>query len=392
MLIVAAPGQGAQKPGFLAPWLESDGVREKLAWWSAVTGLDLIHYGTEAGQEEIRDTAIAQPLLVAAGLAAANALFGHLADAPRCVGAAGGHSVGEFTAAALAGVWSPETALVLVRERGRAMAEAAHAGPTGMTAVLGGDADEVTAKLDALGLTAANNNGAGQIVAAGTEEQLAALADDPPARARLRPLSVAGAFHTAHMSPAVATLRALAPGAPTADPATRLLSDLDGQVVRRGGDFLERVVTQIERPVRWDLCTRTMTELGVTAIIEMPPAGTLSGIARRAMPDVERLRVNTPDDLDAARALVAAHAGHSEAHPPEWRLLVAPMAGTFRVEHAAPGVVVESGGLVGRVVSRREEHPVSSSWAGTVVERLARDGDPVSAGQPLVRLRPEVVA
>lgn len=391
MLIVVAPGQGAQKPGFLTPWLELPGVRERLTWWSAVSGLDLIHYGTDAGEEDIRDTAIAQPLLVAAGLTAAESLFGHLDDAARCVGATAGHSVGEITAASLAGVWSAETALVLVRERGRAMAEAAEAGPTSMTAVLGGDPAEVTAKLDELGLTAANNNGAGQLVAAGTTDQLAALEADPPPKARLRPLSVAGAFHTMHMSPATHRLRALAPGVPAADPGTALLSNLDGAAVDSGADVVDRVVTQVERPVRWDLCQQTMTDLGVSALIELPPAGTLTGLARRALPGVERVSLNTPDDLEAARALVAAHAGAADGHPPEWRLLVAPLAGTFHAADAVPGSAIDSGGVVGRVVSRREEHPVSSSWSGTVLERLVDDGDPVTAGQPLVRLRPEVV-
>lgn len=392
MLVVLAPGQGAQEPGFLTPWLEHDGLRERMTWWSAVTGLDLVHYGTEAGAEEIRDTAVAQPLLVAAGLAAADALFGHLDDAPRCVGATAGHSVGEITAACLAGVWTPETALVLVGERGRAMARAAQERPTSMTAVLGGNPETVRAKLEELGITAANDNGSGQLVAAGTTEQLAALEADPPPRARLRPLRVAGAFHTSHMSPATRALRAIAPGVPAADARTRLLSNLDGSVVGHGHDIVERVVTQVERPVRWDLCTQTLVNLGVSAVIELPPAGTLTGLARRSMAGAERVALNTPDDLDAAHALVAAHASAAEGHPPEWRLLVAPLAGTFRDGNASAGSTVESGGVVGHVVSRREEHPVSSAWSGTVLERLVEDGDPVSAGQPLLRVRPEVVA
>lgn len=312
MLTIVAPGQGAQQPGFLAPWLELDGVHDRLTWWSAVTGLDLAYYGTKADAEEIRDTAVAQPLLVAAGLAAAETLFGPSGDAAASVDVTAGHSVGEITAAPLAGVWSAEAALVLVRERGRAMAEAARAGSTSMTAVMGGDPDEVGAKLDELGLTAANNNGAGQLVAAGTTEQLAALEADPPPRARLRPLSVAGAFHTQHMTPAVRALRAVAPGMPTDDPRIRLLSNLDGAAVETGADFTDRVVTQVERPVRWDLCMAAMTGLGVTALIELPPAGTLTGLARRMLPDAERLTLNDPDDLDAARSLVAAHAGASE--------------------------------------------------------------------------------
>lgn len=391
MLVLVAPGQGAQAPGFLTPWLDLPGTRERLVWWSAVTGLDLVRYGTTADAEEIRDTAVAQPLLVAAGLIGADALFGHLGDAARCVGATAGHSVGELTAAVVAGVLGPEAALVLVRERGAAMAEAAAASETGMTAMLGGDPEAVAAKLDALGLTAANNNGAGQIVAAGTAERLAALAADPPPRARLRPLSVAGAFHTRHMAPATETLHRLVPGVPAADPATRLLSNRDGAVVERGSDVLDRLVAQVATPVRWDLCMRTMCDLGVSAVIELPPAGTLAGLARRALPGVETLALKTPADLDAARALVAAHAPTAGSHRPEWRLLVAPLAGVFRAEHTPPGTVIEPGTTIGRVVSRREEHSVSSSCGGTLIEWLVEDGDPVSAGQPLIRLHPEVV-
>ncbi|WP_345433325.1 ACP S-malonyltransferase [Actinoallomurus vinaceus] len=297
MLVIAAPGQGAQTPGFLNPWLELPGVADRLAWWSAVTGLDLIRYGTTADADEIRDTAVAQPLLVAAALAAYEVL-GVRPDVTT------GHSVGELAAASIAGVISPEAAMVLVRERGRAMAEAAAVTETGMTAVLGGDEEEVLATIEKHGLTPANTNGAGQVVAAGTMEQLAAFADAPPAGARLRPLSVAGAFHTHHMAPAVDTLRRITPGMSVADPATRLLSNRDGAVVAGGRDFVARLVEQVSAPVRWDSCMATMADLGVTAIIELPPAGTLVGLARRALPHVERVALKTPADLDKARALI----------------------------------------------------------------------------------------
>ncbi|MEU5988652.1 ACP S-malonyltransferase [Spirillospora sp. NPDC047418] len=307
MILLASPGQGAQTPGFLQPWLEIPGVADRLAWWSAVTGLDLVRYGTEADAEEIRDTAVAQPLLVAAALAAYEVLY---EDAPQDAvpDAVAGHSVGELAAASIAGVLSPEAALVLVRERGRAMAEAAAVTETGMTAVLGGDADEVLASIDKHGLTPANVNGAGQIVAAGTMEQLAKFADEPPAKARLRPLSVAGAFHTEHMEPAVATLRRLAPGAPVADPRTTLLQNRDGAVVAAGRDFVARLVDQVSAPVRWDACMNTMRDLGVTAIIELPPAGTLTGLARRELKGIELVALKTPADLDKARELIKADA------------------------------------------------------------------------------------
>ncbi|MEO3827878.1 ACP S-malonyltransferase [Actinomadura sp. B10D3] len=303
MILLASPGQGAQTPGFLQPWLEIPGVADRLAWWSAVTGLDLVRFGTTADAEEIRDTAVAQPLLVAAALAAYEVLYEDAAP-----DAVAGHSVGELAAAAIAGVLTPETALVLVRERGRAMAEAAAVTETGMTAVLGGDTEEVLASIDKHGLTPANVNGAGQVVAAGTLERLARFADEPPAKARLRPLQVAGAFHTEHMEPAVGTLARLTLGAPVADPRATLLQNRDGAVVSSGRDFLARLVDQVSAPVRWDACMATMRDLGITAIIELPPAGTLTGLARRELKGVELVALKSPADLDKARELIKAHA------------------------------------------------------------------------------------
>ncbi|MBO2451893.1 ACP S-malonyltransferase [Actinomadura barringtoniae] len=318
MILLASPGQGAQTPGFLQPWLEVPGVADRLAWWSAVTGLDLVRYGTTADAEEIRDTAVAQPLLVSAALAAYEALYPESTElrserryggAGRRPDAAAGHSVGELAAAAMAGVLSPESAMVLVRERGKAMAEAAAITETGMSAVLGGEPEEVLAAIDKHGLTPANVNGAGQIVAAGTLEQLAAFDEEPPAKARLRKLSVAGAFHTEHMAPAVDTLRRVAAGAPVNDPAITLLSNRDGAVVADGADYVARLVEQVSSPVRWDACMQTIRELGVTAIIELPPAGTLIGLAKRELKDtgVELLALKTPEDLDKARDLIEAH-------------------------------------------------------------------------------------
>ncbi|MEJ7727322.1 MAG: ACP S-malonyltransferase, partial [Actinomycetes bacterium] len=301
MLALVAPGQGAQTPGFLAPWLGIPAVADRVAWWSTVTGLDLARYGTDGDAEEIRDTAVAQPLLVSAALASVLCVFPHPADAFRQVGAVAGHSVGEIAALAGTNVISAESALVLVRERGRAMAEASAATATGMTAVLGGDPDDVLSVLERHGLTAANRNGAGQVVAAGTLEQLEALAADPPARARLRPLSVAGAFHTEHMRPAVERLGALGRAISVRDPRTRLISNSDGMVIHDGHDALNRVVRQVSNPVRWDLCMQTLGELGVTGVLEVPPAGTLVGLVRRALPGVETFALKTPDDLRDAR-------------------------------------------------------------------------------------------
>ena len=309
MLVIVAPGQGAQTPGFLQPWLEDQTFASRFALLSEASGLDLAHYGTEADADTIRDTRIAQPLLVAASLAAFELLPG-----AEGVGAVSGHSVGELAAAAAAGAISAEEAMVLVRERGNAMAEAAAVTPTGMTAVLGGDRTEVLAALERHGLTPANDNGPGQIVAAGTREQLEALAADPPARARLTPLSVAGAFHTVHMGPAVGHLEKLAADVSTSDPTIPVISNKDGEVVRDGAEVLRRIVGQIANPVRWDLCLETMRDLGVTGLLELPPAGVLTGIAKRNLKGVETFALKTPDQLDDARAFCGRHADGPVTH------------------------------------------------------------------------------
>ncbi|MEV5309306.1 ACP S-malonyltransferase [Streptomyces sp. NPDC052610] len=301
MLVLVAPGQGAQTPGFLTPWLELPGAADRVAAWSDAIGLDLAHYGTKAGADEIRDTAVAQPLLVAAGILSATAL-GDIAP-----GAVAGHSVGEITAAAFAGVLDDTAALSLVRKRGLAMAEAAAITATGMSALLGGDPEVSVAHLEKLGLTPANVNGAGQIVAAGTLEQLAALNEDKPEGVRkIVPLKVAGAFHTHHMAPAVDKLAEAARELTPADPKVPYVSNKDGKTVATGDEIVSRLVGQVANPVRWDLCMETFKELGVTALLEVCPGGTLTGLAKRALPGVKTLALKTPDDLDAARELIAA--------------------------------------------------------------------------------------
>ncbi len=308
MLAVVCPGQGAQSPGMLAPWFEVPGVAAELDTSSQVTGLDLVRLGTTADAEEIRDTAVAQPLLVASALATARALGLLAPETPR-PDVVAGHSVGEFTALVLAGVLDPATALRLVALRGRAMARAAARVPTGMSAVLGGDPDDVLARLTELRLTAANVNGGGQVVAAGALEALAELAAAPPARSKVVALQVAGAFHTDVMASAVDELRAAAATVTPADPSIALLTNADGTPVRTGGDALALVVRQVARPVRWDLVQETMAALGVTGLLELAPGGVLAGLARRALPDVERVAVKSPADLDAARDLMARHSG-----------------------------------------------------------------------------------
>ncbi len=267
-----------------------------------------------------------------------------------------------------------------------------------MTAVLGGDPDEVAAALARHGLTPANMNAAGQVVAAGTLEQLQSLADEPPAKARLMPLQVAGAFHTEHMAPAVSVLGQLARAVSTHDPRVPVISNADGRVVHDGNEVLRRIIRQVANPVRWDLCLETMRDLGVTGILEVPPAGTLTGIARRFFSgDVQTFALKTPDQLDAARAFIDEHASPSPiSQHPTWRLLVAPSKGTF-LRHALDGGAEAGTELapatqVGLVRSTRDESPVVAPHGGTIVEWLVEDGDLVSPGQPLVRLHPQAVA
>ncbi|GAA0986518.1 Malonyl CoA-acyl carrier protein transacylase [Nocardioides aquaticus] len=389
MLVIVAPGQGAQSPGFLRPWLEDPTFASRLEWLSVVAGVDLAHYGTEADAEAIRDTRVAQPLLVGTGLVAALELFPHPHDAFDQIGAVAGHSVGELAAAAGARVMTAEQAMVLVRERGLAMAEAAAATPTGMTAVLGGDREDVLATLERHGLTPANDNGPGQVVAAGTTAQLAALADDPPTKARLTSLSVAGAFHTHHMSPAVDRLAHLARSVSVHDPRTAVISNRDGQVVHDGTEVLRRIVGQIASPVRWDLCLETMSDLGVTGVLEMPPAGTLTGIVKRNLKGVETFALKTPDQLDDARAFCARHGeGSLIASTPTWRMVVSPSKGLFYRAAEADVDDLPAGTVIGRVASTRDSVDVPAAHGGQVVEWLVEDGDPVAPGQPLLRLHP----
>lgn len=311
MLAVLSPGQGSQKPGFLTPWLDLTGTEARLRWWSALAGVDLVHLGTVADAEEIKDTARTQPLLVAASLLAA----GHLPISD--VGLTAGHSVGELGASALAGVLPAEAAIALAGVRGREMAAACALEPTGMAAVLGGDADEVLAAIEKHGLHPANRNASGQVVAAGATEGIDRLAAEPPTGARIMRLKVAGAFHTPYMGPAEAALAAVADGITADAPARTLLSNLDGTAVTDGREMVRRLVRQVTAPVRWDLCMASLIDLGVTGVIELPPAGTLAGLIKRefkgsdALPEIVTL--NTPDDLPAARDLIARH-GTAPSH------------------------------------------------------------------------------
>ncbi|KWX21033.1 ACP S-malonyltransferase [Mycolicibacterium wolinskyi] len=297
MLALLAPGQGSQTPGMLAPWLELAGAADRLATWSQISGLDLTRLGTTATAEEITDTAVTQPLVVAATLLAHEELTRRgLVNQADVVAA--GHSVGEIAAYAIAGVISADDAVKLAATRGAEMAKACAIEPTGMSAVLGGDEAEVLARLESLDLVPANRNAAGQIVAAGAVAALEKLAEDPPAKARVRQLATAGAFHTHYMASALDGYAAAAQSVTTAEPTATLLSNADGQPVSSAADAMEKLVAQLTKPVRWDLCTATLRERAVTGIVEFPPAGTLVGIAKRELKGTPTRAVKSPADLD----------------------------------------------------------------------------------------------
>lgn len=301
MIVVACPGQGSQTPGFLSEWLEDPSAREFIGESSEHSGVDLIRHGTESDAETIRDTQIAQPLIVAASILAWRALA---ARHPLSSVGVAGHSVGEFAAAAAAGVLSPADALRLVGVRGRAMAEAAAQAETGMSAVVGGTEAEVLARIEAHDLTAANRNGGGQIVAAGSLTGLRALADDAPRASRVIPLQVAGAFHTEYMASAVPQLAEATQGVTAEDPDRPLWTNSDGTVVTSGARFVELLVSQIAHPVRWDACMSSFLTAGMTGLIELAPAGALTGIAKRALKGIPSVAVKSPSDIDAAVELL----------------------------------------------------------------------------------------
>jgi [acyl-carrier-protein] S-malonyltransferase len=307
MIVVVCPGQGSQTPGFMAPWLELPIFKSSIQRMQDASGVDLIEHGTKSDADTIRDTAVAQPLIVAAGVATLNQLLdGQTAEQAGISGVAG-HSVGEVTAAIVSGIFDSETGIRFVNERGQAMAKAAGLETTSMAAVLGGAQEDVEAKLAALDLEPANYNGSGQIVAAGSAASIAELQASPLDGTRVIPLQVAGAFHTRYMKPAVSTLGDYAKNLEFADPKIGLWSNNGGRQIDSGLEFVELMVQQVSSPVRWDLCMQSMVNAGVTAMIELSPAGTLVGLAKRAMPGIETIAVKTPENLDAALALINNH-------------------------------------------------------------------------------------
>jgi [acyl-carrier-protein] S-malonyltransferase len=365
----------------LAPWLELDGVAEQLAAFSDLARLDLTRLGTTADADEIKDTAVTQPLIVAFGLIAASQLkFSDIVTA--------GHSIGEVTAASVAGSLTPSEAVAFAARRGAEMAAACAATPTSMAAVLGGDPDEVAAAILSAGLIPANRNGAGQIVAAGSTEAIAHLIDNPPAGTRVRPLQVAGAFHTSYMASAEANLRQVAAQLSPSDPDQILLSNADGTAVSSGRTVLARLVAQVTRPVRWDLCLSTLRALSVTAAIELPPAGTLTGINKRELPDVELLAVKTPEDLEKAQTIIDSRAQHGQGeHVLDFRVVITPTKGIFtRTQGLDEGEAIVGGTRIGTIRTNRDEYAVVAPASGVLAEWLKYDGDIVGAGLPVARL------
>lgn len=308
MIVIVCPGQGSQTPGFLTPWLEVPAFEKSLIAMQAASGIDLVAHGTVSDADTIRDTAVAQPLIVGAGVATLNALLNGKSAAQAGIAGVAGHSVGEITAAVVAGVFDAETGIRFVNERGQSMAKAAALETTSMAAILGGDQTEIEAKLAALELEPANYNGSGQIVAAGSAAAIAELQANPVAGTRVIPLQVAGAFHTRFMKPAVETLRTYSMDLTLGDPEIKLWSNNGGREIASGSEFVELMVNQVSSPVRWDLCMEAMVKAGVTGIIELAPAGTLVGLAKRAMPGIELVAVKTPENLDAALSLINNHA------------------------------------------------------------------------------------
>lgn len=302
MLAILAPGQGSQSPGMLSPWLEIAGVREKIEQWSELSGRELLRLGTTAGVDEVRDTSNAQVLIVATSLLSWQLMRGEISGESLLFA---GHSVGEISAAYFAGVFDEEDAIRVVANRGNVMASASSEKKTGMSAILGGAREDVIVRLQELNLEAANENGAGQIVAAGLIRDLERLSEHPPSGARVRRLEVAGAFHTHHMGSAQLLFHNFVRAIEFRNPDSILLSNRDGSVINSGDDVKERLVSQISSPVRWDLCMKQMRELGVTDLLEVAPGGTLVGLIKRELPEVRTFAIKGPSDLDSAKEFLA---------------------------------------------------------------------------------------
>lgn len=366
----------------LSPWLELDGVAEQLDRYSELAQLDLTRLGTTAGADEIVDTAVTQPLIVAAGLITAGQL-GLAQLAPYSILSAG-HSIGEVTASVVAGVLTEDDAITFAARRGREMAAACDLTPTTMAAALGGDEAAVVAAIVGAGCVPANRNGAGQIVAAGAKDKIQSLVDNPPAGVRFRTLAVAGAFHTEFMAPAEQNLKAVAESMTPADPSQILLSNADGTAITSGRTVLSRLVAQVTRPVRWDLCSATMRTVGVSTTVELSPAKTLTGIAKRELPGIQLIAIKSPDDLSDARTALA---GAQPSRPAGETEIITSAQGIFtRAQGLAEGSPVLAGVRIGTVRTNTDDVAVVAPASGTLATWLRHDGDVVGAGLPVARL------
>ena len=377
MVALLSPGQGSQAPGLLTPWLDLSGAAGDLTRWSDLAGLDLVEAGTTWTEAQLRDTSVSQPLLTAVALLSARALLGDAVPDAVC-----GHSVGELPALAVAGVLTDDEAIALAALRGRTMAQATRLAPTGLVAVLGGAADAVQAAATALGLSVATVNVTGQVVLGGATADLDLLVAAPPAGVRVRRLEVAGAFHTAAMASAVPALAAAVRALPARRPRCAVVANRDGVVLTSGREALDRLVEQLTTPVRFDLCLAALGGLGISGVVELAPGGTLTALAKRALPGAALVALRSPDDLAAARALLTT-AGESD--PVDWQALPCPDNGVVDLI-AVVGSRLDAGQPLAVVSGRAGASTVRSPRAGVLTEWLVCSGDPVRPGQLLAVL------
>ena len=308
MLAVVAPGQGSQSVGMLSPWVTDSKDKELVDSWSSLISVDLLKLGQSGNSEEIKSTDNAQLLIFITSILSSLNLDLKNAKDQSIIFA--GHSVGEFAAYSIAGTFEVDQALKIVARRGQSMLAATNAfSKTGMSAVLGGNNDEVISYLREFNLIPANINSNGQIIAAGTLENLDRLANTPPAGTRVRPLEVSAAFHTKYMEPAISRFKEIFRDLNTNSPSQIILSNKNGEELNKSTDIIENLINQVISPVRWDLCQAKMVELGVTGMLELAPGGTLCGIAKKEIPSVETFAIKSPEDIQSANDFIRKHVG-----------------------------------------------------------------------------------
>ncbi len=308
MLALVAPGQGSQSVGMLAPWVADSQTKDLVESWSELISVDLLKLGQLGTAEEIKSTDIAQLLIFITSYLSSLALDLRNAKDSSIVYA--GHSVGEFAAYSLAGTFEVDQALRLVAKRGQAMLSATKVfSKTGMSAVLGGNKEEVLSYLREFDLIPANINSNGQIIAAGSLENLERLSSSPLEGTRIRPLEVSAAFHTKFMEPAVSQFTEIFKTLSVNSPRQIVLSNKNGERLSKPTDIMENLIQQVISPVRWDLCQAKMVELGVTGMLELAPGGTLCGIAKKEIPNVETFAIKSPEDIQGANDFIRKHIG-----------------------------------------------------------------------------------